>query len=197
MDLDQTDFSALYAGDDRAWSRFILMARPVLEAAVHRTFTRQGLKPDAGLFQDAVADTFERLAAKDFALLRRFDPQRGNLRAFLAVVAGSTASNTLRAARRHPSGDLDSAPEVPATTPVHRSSIRDVVPEGLLTDREALVLVLAFDRDLDGPDIARVLSISDNTARVLKARGLKKLREAGIRPDGTFESAAKTASKAA
>lgn len=197
MDLEQTDFSALYAGDDRAWSRFILMARPVLEAAVQRTFTRQGLKPDAGLFQDAVADTFERLAAKNFAMLRRFDPQRGDLRAFLAVIAGSTASNTLRAARRHPSGDLDSAPEVPATTPVHRSSIRDVVPEGLLTDREALVLVLAFDRDLDGPDIARVLSISDNTARVLKARALKKLREAGIRPDGTFESAAKTASKAA
>ena len=69
MDLDQTDFAALYAGDDRAWSRFVLKARPVLEAAVQRTFYRQGLTPDAGLFQDAVADTLERLAARDFALL--------------------------------------------------------------------------------------------------------------------------------
>jgi DNA-directed RNA polymerase specialized sigma subunit len=65
-----------------------------------------------------------------------------------------------------------------------------VVPEGVLTDREKLVLVLSFDRDLDGPDIARVLSISDNTVRVLKARALKKLRAAGIQPDGSFDEAA-------
>lgn len=202
MDLDQTDFTALYAGDDRTWSRFVLMARPVLEAAVRRTFARQGLTPDAGLFQDSVADTLERLAAKDFAMLRRFDPQRGKLSAFLAVVAGSTAANTLRAARRHPSGDLDSAPDLPAPTPAHRASIRDVVPDGMLTDRETLVLVLSFDRDLDGPDIGRALSISDNTVRVLKARALKKLREAGIQPDGTFdvphgEDSSATANKAA
>ncbi|MAV46929.1 MAG: sigma-70 family RNA polymerase sigma factor [Alphaproteobacteria bacterium TMED89] len=197
MDLDQTDFSALYAGDDRAWSRFVLMARPVLEAAVQRTLRRQGLTPDAGLFQDAVADTLERLAAKQFALLRRFDPARGRLSAFLAVVAGSTAANTLRAARRHPSGTLDNAPEPVDPAPARRSSIRDVVPEGLVTDREMLVLVLSFDRDLDGPDIAQALAISDNTVRVLKARALKKLRQAGIQPDGTFASAAVTDDKAA
>ena len=186
MDLDQTDFAALYAGDDRAWSRFVLKARPVLEAAVQRTFYRQGLTPDAGLFQDAVADTLERLAARDFALLRRFDPARGKLPAFLAVIAGSTAANTLRSARRHPSGDLDVVPEPVDPAPVRQSSIRDVVPEGLLSDREKLVLVLAFDRDLDGPDMARTLGISANTVRVLKARALKKLRQAGIQPDGTF-----------
>jgi len=184
MDLEQTDFAALYAEDDRAWSRFVLSARPVLEAAVRRTFTRQGLTPDAGLFQDAVSDTLERLSTKDFALLKRFEPGRGKLSAFLAVVAGSTASNTLRSARRHPGGDLDAAPELPAPS-TRPSSIKDIVPEGMLTDREQLVLVLSFDRDLDGPDIARVLSISDNTARVLKARALKKLRAAGIQPDGT------------
>ena len=82
MDLDQTDFSALLAGEERAWSRFILNARPVLEAAVHRTFARQGLKPDAGLFQDAISASLERLTADDFALLRRFDPGRGSIRAF-------------------------------------------------------------------------------------------------------------------
>lgn len=194
MDLEQTDFTALCAGDDRAWSRFVLAARPVLEAAVRRTFARQGLTPDAGLFQDAVGDTLERLSAKDFALLKRFEPSRGSLSAFLAVVAGSTASNTLRSARRHPGGDLDKAPE-PAAPSTLKSSIKDIVPEGLLTDRETLVLVLSFDRDLDGPDIARVLSISDNTVRVLKARALKKLRAAGIQPDGTF--ADQSADKAA
>ena len=101
MDLDQTDFSALLAGEERAWSRFILNARPVLEAAVHRTFARQGLKPDAGLFQDAISASLERITADDFALLRRFDPSSDSIRAFLAVVGGSTASNSLRAARRH------------------------------------------------------------------------------------------------
>ena len=141
---------------------------------------------DSGLFQDAVADTLERLAARDFALLRRFDPARGKLPAFLAVIAGSTAANTLRSARRHPSGDLDVVPEPVDPAPVRQSSIRDVVPEGLLSDREKLVLVLAFDRDLDGPDMARTLGISANTVRVLKARALKKLRQAGIQPDGTF-----------
>ena len=185
MDLEQTDFTALCAGDDRAWSRFVLAARPVLEAAVRRTFTRQGLTPDAGLFQDAVGDTLERLSARDFALLKGFEPGRGSLSAFLAVVAGSTASNTLRSARRHPAGDLDKAPE-PAAPARLKSSIKDLVPDGLLTDRERLVLVLSFDRDLDGPDIASVLSISGNTVRVLKARALKKLRQAGIQPDGTF-----------
>ena len=44
---------------------------------------------------------------------------------------------------------------------------------------------------------AKALSISDNTVRVLKARALKKLRDAGIQPDGTFESVSETANKAA
>ena len=114
MDLDQTDFSALLAGEERAWSRFIVNARPVLEAAVHRTFARQGLKPDAGLFQDAISASLERLTADDFALLRRFDPGRGSIRAFLAVVAGSTASNSLRAARRHSGADLSAAETIAA-----------------------------------------------------------------------------------
>ena len=64
--------------------------------------------------------------------------------------------------------------------------IAEVVPEGLLSDREGLVLRLTFERDLQGPDIAQVLGISENTVRVLKARALKKLRDAGLRPDGTF-----------
>ena len=191
MDLDQTDFAALYAGDDRAWSRFVLTARPVLEAAVRATFLRQGLTPDAGLFQDAVGDTLERLSARDFALLRKFEPGRGSLSAFLAVIAGSTAANTLRSARRHPGAALEAAPEPAAPAAQNLThSIAAVVPEGVLTDREKLVLVLSFDRDLDGPDIARVLSISDNTVRVLKARALKKLRAAGIQPDGSFNKAA-------
>ena len=50
--------------------------------------------------------------------------------------------------------------------------IAEVVPEGLLSDREGLVLRLTFERDLQGPDIARVLGISENTVRVLKARAL-------------------------
>ena len=85
---------------------------------MHRTFARQGLKPDAGLFQDAISASLERLTADDFALLRRFDPGRGSIRAFLAVVAGSTASNSLRAARRHSGADLSAAETIavaPAT----------------------------------------------------------------------------------
>ncbi|MAH86989.1 MAG: hypothetical protein CMF26_00055 [Kiloniella sp.] len=187
MDLDQTDFSALLDREERAWSRFILNARPVLEAAVQRTFARQGLKPDAGLFQDAISASLERLANDDFALLRRFDPDRGSIRAFLAVVAGSTASNSLRAARRHSGADLSTIEEsVASTAPVDGQRLADLVPEGLLSEREALVLRLVFERDLQGPDIARVLDISENTVRVLKARALKKLREAGLQPDGSF-----------
>ena len=186
MDLDQTDFSALLAGEERAWSRFILNARPVLEAAVHRTFARQGLKPDAGLFQDAISASLERLTADDFALLRRFDPGRGSIRAFVAVVAGSTASNSLRAARRHSGADLSVAETIAVAPATGGQKIAEVVPEGLLSDREGLVLRLTFERDLQGPDIAQVLDISKNTVRVLKARALKKLRDAGLRPDGTF-----------
>ena len=186
MDLDQTDFSGLLAGEERAWSRFILNARPVLEAAVHRTFARQGLKPDAGLFQDAISASLERITADDFALLRRFDPSRGSIRAFLAVVGGSTASNSLRAARRHSGADLSAAETIAAAPASGGQKIAEVVPEGLLSDREGLVLRLTFERDMQGPDIARALDISENTVRVLKARALKKLRDTGLRPDGTF-----------
>ena len=152
MDLDQTDFSALLAGEERAWSRFILNARPVLEAALHRTFARQGLKPDAGLFQDAISASLERITADDFALLRRFDPSRGSIRAFLAVVGGSTASNSLRAARRHSGADLSAA--VPRRGSLqekragHRVSMADALAEE--TYQQGDVICYGPEEDVNG-----------------------------------------------
>jgi len=154
---------------------------------VHRTFVRQGLKPDAGLFQDAISASLERITADDFALLRRFDPGRGSIRAFLAVVGGSTASNSLRAARRHSGADLSAAEAMAVAPAAGGQKIAEVVPEGLLSDREGLVLRLTFERDMQGPDIARALDISENTVRVLKARALKKLRDAFIKEAGNAE----------
>lgn len=124
--------------------------------------------------EDLVQDIYARLMADGGALLKRFDETRGSLAAFLTVLAGSQALNALRAKKRQAADGLDKAPE--QTAPQHPGEAANLIPEGLLSTREALIIKCKYDRDLDAPDIAKLLGLKPATVRVTLKTALDKLR---------------------
>ncbi len=86
-------------GDERAWSEFIDIYRPL----VHRFARRRGLQEaDA---QDLVQEVFCAVARA----IERYDPDpdRGSFRGWLFRIARNLSLNLLAAQRRHPQGTGD------------------------------------------------------------------------------------------
>ncbi|HKV92289.1 MAG TPA: sigma-70 family RNA polymerase sigma factor [Candidatus Angelobacter sp.] len=76
-------------GNTEAWEEFVRRFRPVINAAIWRIVLRQG-KYDPDLIKDLAQDTFFKLCADNFRVLRRFNPQHEN--AFYGMVQKVSAS---------------------------------------------------------------------------------------------------------
>jgi RNA polymerase sigma-70 factor (ECF subfamily) len=173
------DLNACIDGDKRAWHAFVDRFAGVIHAAVVRTCRGGDRDLDREDLHDVVQDVFVRLVCDDYRLLRRFDPTKASLVTWLTIVARSTAIDHLRR-RRHDAAALDLVPEpvVSAASGNHeRGDTAALVPQGLLTDRQRLVLHLLFDRDLAVEDVADVLGVDPQTVRSTKHKALLRLRE--------------------
>ncbi len=165
------DLDLLLAGDRAAWKRFVAEFAPVIFAAIHRRLSPAGRSVDA---EDVAQDVFLRLCAKDFRLLRSYDSARARLTTWLTIVATSTAIDHLRrqkpAARpleQVPESELSVNPKEPAEVPI---------PPGLLSPRQALVLEMLYQRDMDVTEAATVLGVVAQTVRSTHHKALIKLR---------------------
>jgi RNA polymerase sigma-70 factor (ECF subfamily) len=137
-----------------------------------------GLLRDPVAAEDVTATAFERAYRKR----SRFDPKRGNGRAWLFGIARNAALDELR--RRGRQAELAADPEdasSPATVEaVERSERRLVLSAALakLDDRERELVALKFFAGLSNAEIADVLGISESNAGTKLHRVVTKLREA-------------------
>lgn len=171
--LDDIDLRALLAGDKRTWDRFVAAAAPLIHAVARRVVASHGVSTDeAG---DAAQDVFVRLCANERHLMKSYDPARASLATWLAVIARSCAVDHLRR-RRQPTAALDDVPEA-AVAVEDRHIERLSIPNGLLTERQALVLRLLYDREMEVADAAALLRVDAQTVRSTHHKAMLRLRE--------------------
>lgn len=175
MDID---LNACAAGDQNAWGAFVDQTAGLVHAAVRRTAGPQLREPHTPDIDDLVQAVYLRLLKHDCRLLRNYDPNRAALSTWLTLIARSVTIDTLRR-KVHPTlrlQDMDrpcAAPQTPATG---TDPLDDVAPLHLLTDRQALVLRLLFEDGRSVSEVARILSVGDQTVRSTKHKALDRLR---------------------
>lgn len=175
----EIDLRALVTGDKRSWDAFCARYAPTINAAVRRAF---GIgRPTQDDLLDAGQEVFLKLCRDDYKLLREFDPKRAKLSTWIGIIAYSTAVDWLR--RRRPTSNIDDVPEAAlAVQPVEQEHLQ--IPDGLLSERQALVLKMIYDREMDVPEIAKLLNIETQTVRSTHHKALIRLREHFRVPSG-------------
>ena len=137
-----------------------------------------GLLRDTAAAEDVTATAFERAYRKR----SRFDPDRGNPRAWLFGIARNAALDELR--RRGRQVELAADPVDAASLadphPAERSELRLVLASALakLEARERELVALKFFAGLSNGEIAQVLGITESNAGTKLHRVVNKLREA-------------------
>ncbi len=171
-ELNQTDLQPLVTGNKRAWDRFVAAAAPLINAVVRRTMSSHRLGEDDVM--DAAQDVFVRLCAGDFRLLKTYDPARAGLSTWLAVVARSAAVDHLRR-RRQAADPLDDVPE--SALGIEDKHVEKLqIPQGLLTERQTLILKCLYDEERDVSEVAALLKIDAQTVRSTHHKALLRLR---------------------
>lgn len=171
-ELNQIDLRALQAGDKRTWDAFVGASAPLINAVVRRSLVTYRLSEDDVL--DAAQDVYVRLCANDFRLLKTYDPARASLSTWLAVVARSAAIDHARR-RRQATQPLDEVPEARlAVEDRHVEKLK--IPDGLLTERQILILKCLYDEERDVAEIAKLLNIDAQTVRSTHHKALVRLR---------------------
>lgn len=166
------DLKALVGGDKRSWDAFCVRYAPAINSAVRRAFGTG--RPTQDDLLDAGQEVFLKLCRADYKLLREFDPKRAKLSTWIGIIAYSTAVDWLR--RKRPTANIDDVPESAlAVEAVEKEHLQ--IPDGLLSERQALVLKLIYDREMDVPEIAELLKIEAQTVRSTHHKALTRLRE--------------------
>ncbi|HSR70788.1 MAG TPA: sigma-70 family RNA polymerase sigma factor [Kiloniellales bacterium] len=172
MSDDLVDLDRLMAGDKPAWDRFVGRFSAVIYAAVNRRLGPAGRHDEA---EDVAQEVFIRLCARDYRLLRNYDPARAKLSTWLTVIANSAAIDHLRR-QKGGTRTLDEVPEAELAEPA-REPVRIRIPDGLLSPRQALVLELLYQREYEVAEAAEVLGVDPQTVRSTHHKALTKLRE--------------------
>jgi RNA polymerase sigma-70 factor (ECF subfamily) len=133
---------------------------------------------DRATAEDVTATAFERA----FRKRSRFDPRRGEPRAWLFGIARNAALDELR--RRGRQAELAAEPADLVSTPAHESAEaserRLVLTAALaaLEPRERELIALKFFAGLANAEIAAVVGVSESNAGTKLHRAVTKLREA-------------------
>lgn len=162
----------LIGGSADAWQEFIDNFSSAIFGAVINTLRKSGYGSDDS--HDITQDVYLRLCKNDFRLLRQFDSTRAGLKTWLGVIASSATIDHLRR-KRASTVPIDDLPEeINAVEPEMRDPVR--IPDGLLSERQALVLRLLYDKDMDAKEVAALLGIDSQTVRSTHHKALVKLR---------------------
>jgi RNA polymerase sigma-70 factor, ECF subfamily len=140
------------------------------------------LTKDGTVAEDLTADTFECALRR----WRRFDPSRGSARTWLCQLARTTALDHFRAeARRRGREERFAREETDATEAPSMTGFSEELERGLaaLTASEREVIALRIVLELDGPDAAHVLGISQTACSTRLSRALQRLKGEMTRDD--------------
>jgi RNA polymerase sigma-70 factor (ECF subfamily) len=137
-----------------------------------------GLLRDRAAAEDVTATAFERAYRKR----SRFDPRRGEPRAWLFGIARNAALDELRRRGRH--ATLAAEPTDFASTGIEESALESErrlavsAALGALAAGERELIALKFFAGLSNAEIATVIGISESNAGTKLHRAVTKLREA-------------------
>ena len=133
---------------------------------------------DGPAAEEVTATAFERAYRKR----SRFDPRRGEPRAWLFGIARNAALDELR--RRGRQAELTAEPADLAAAPAHESAAESErrlavsAALGALEPRQRELIALKFFAGLTNAEIAAVLGLSESNAGTRLHRAVTKLREA-------------------
>ncbi len=165
---EDIDLQALSRGDKAAWDAFVRRYAGLVTAAV------RGVSRDGRDVEDLVQEVFVRLCKDGFRLLKTYDANRAGLSTWLTIVARSTARDALRR-RQLPVSPIEAVPEaLLATESAPPEKLK--LPEGLLSPRQALILSMLYDRDMEVGEIAEALGVDPQTVRSTHHKAMLKLR---------------------
>lgn len=139
---------------------------------VRRTLSPSGREADTA---DVLQEIYSRFCANDFRILRPFDPRKGRLSSWLAVIAARAAIDHLRSNGVAPTS-LETQPEAVGSTPPGPAGGPLSLPADLLSPQQELILRLAYEDDLEVADIAQVLRTQPQTVRAQRHKALERLR---------------------
>lgn len=172
---EDTDIDQVVSGKKAAWDHFVEKFSGLLFGVTIRTMRARTASMDQEDARDVVQDIFLRLVKDDFKLLRTYDPERASLSTWLTVVARSMAIDYLRRPERsRETVELDDTMATDGDAPFGG---RLELPQGILSERQAQILRLLFDEDMDVAEVATFLRVQAQTVRSLKHQALTKLRE--------------------
>lgn len=156
-----------------AWREFVQVSAPLLRSIVRRTLTPSGRAADTS---DVLQKIYILFCAKNFHVLRPFDPHKGRLSSWLSVIAARAAIDHLRA-QGAVLTSLETQPEAAHTSAPERAETGPLtLPPDLLSPQQELILRLCYEDDLDVADIAQVLRTQPQTVRSQRHKALERLR---------------------
>ena len=132
------------------------------------------LTGDRAAAEDLTAETFE----KAFRTWRRFDPRRGSPRTWLCRIARSVAVDWFRAESRRRRREESYARDLPLVEELGEGlppQLEQALRELSAAEREVVALRVLLE--LDGPETARVLGISQTACSTRLSRALRRLEE--------------------
>jgi RNA polymerase sigma-70 factor (ECF subfamily) len=170
----------LVAGDPAAWHSFVQEHLPVVRRAAERTVGSAPIDPD-----DIAQEVFVRLCARDYLLLKRFDPERAPIVTFLVLITRGMALDHLRR-RPRATLPLEQAPE-PAALETPTPTTPPLLLH-LLTQRQRTILTFLYEQDRSVDEVAQILGISPQTVRSTRHNAIRILREHGPAPADSRKS---------
>lgn len=172
MAQEEVNLAQLISGDKSAWDQFVQTTSPIIFALVERTLNSAGL--DRADVYDVVQDIFLHLCKDEFRVLKTYDPSRAKLSTWCGAIARNKAIDVLRQ-RRMPSIPIEDVPELPVDFADPLSDHLEI-PKGLLSVRQALIMRLLYEEDMDVHEVATLLCIEAQTVRSARHKALSKLR---------------------
>ncbi|MBD3263536.1 MAG: hypothetical protein GF375_00355 [Candidatus Omnitrophica bacterium] len=170
---DFLNFKRLLKKDKKAWDAFVERFSGVIHASILKVFNSHTKDFNTQDVEEVVQDVFLRLLKDDCRLLKSYNPHRASLVTWLTIISRSATIDFLRR-RKIATTSLDDLTELK----IHPHFDSDIcIPEGLLSERQKLVLQLFFDKNMQIKDIAGLLGVKVQTMRSCKHKAIKKLRK--------------------
>ena len=145
-----------------------------MTAMAYRTLVRYRGHARTGDVEEVIQNVYLKLLKNDRALLRRYDPDRASLTTWIGLITRSVTIDYLR--RQKNTLPLNEETVVDTAASEHPLDTTIDLPRGLLSGRQALVLRLLFDREMEPVEVAEFLGVDVQTVRSTKHKAIAKLR---------------------
>ena len=154
---------------------------PVVYAATIKVLSSRESSAQGYDADDMSQEVFLRLFKDDNKLLRSYNPQKSAFSTWLTIVTRSTVISCLRKKRLSTVPLEENLHAVSAESPAYQAEKPDnptsLIPPGLLSPRQELVLKLFYDKEMAVSKISNILSITEQTVRSCRHKAIEKLRK--------------------